>query len=224
MVVTELGTRADESKDRIEVSGRRIVRRRPVYILLNKPRQTVTTLSDPEGRKTVIDVLAGLEDKVFPVGRLDYNTSGALLLTNDGELAQALAHPRAGALRVYSVKVQGQVSDETIERLASGVMLDDGPARPVRVGIAGVTDATTTIQLVLREGRNREVRRMIEAVGHRVGKLTRVSFAGLGIEGLRPGQWRRLTPQELARLKKDFLTPYRRRTRELTRLPHDDPA
>jgi pseudouridine synthase len=224
VVVTELGTRADEAKDRIEVSGRRIVRRRPVYILLNKPRQTVTTLSDPEGRKTVIDVLAGLEDKVFPVGRLDYNTSGALLLTNDGELAQALAHPSAGALRVYSVKVQGQVSDETIERLASGVMLDDGPARPVRVGIAGVTDATTTIQLVLREGRNREVRRMIEAVGHRVGKLTRVSFAGLGIEGLRPGQWRRLTPQELARLKKDFLTPYRRRTRGLTRLPHDDPA
>lgn len=224
VIVRELGSQADESKDRIEVSGRRIVRRRPVYLVLNKPRQTVTTLSDPEGRRTVIDLLGGLPDKVFPVGRLDYNTTGLLLLTNDGELAQALSHPSSGALRVYQVKTQGRVAPDTLDQLRAGVTLDDGLARPTEVRIAGVTARNTTLQLTLREGKNREVRRMLQAVGHRVGKLVRISFAGISIEGLPPGKWRHLTTRELARLKRDYLTPYRRRTRAGARLPHGESA
>lgn len=213
VVVTELGAKADSSKDRIDVRGKRVVRQPREYILLNKPRQTVTTRKDPEGRKTVMDLVSGASAAVFPVGRLDFNTTGVLLLTNDGEFAQALSHPSSAVPRTYRVKVQGMVRQQVIERLDKGIVLDDGPARASDVRVISRTGKNSTLQLTLREGRNREVRRMMQAVGHRVMRLARVSFAGIDVDGLALGDWRPLNQRELFRLKRDYVTPYRRRKR-----------
>ncbi len=212
-IVRELGTRADAHQDRIEVNGRRIVRPPPVYVLMNKPRATVTTRKDPRERRTVIELLKGVSQRVFPVGRLDYHTTGALLLTNDGEMAQALAHPGAATPRVYLVKVQGRFDEAQLEDLLRGVPLDDGVARATQAAVTARREGSTTIQLTLREGRYHEVRRMMQALGHRVSRLSRVSFAGLTTEGLAPGQWRHLTDRELSRLKRDYLNPFQRRRR-----------
>ncbi len=193
--------------------GKRVVRQRREYVLLNKPRGTVTTRKDPEGRRTVMDLLGAVRANIFPVGRLDYNTGGVLLLTNDGELAQALAHPSSQVPREYRVKVQGTVRQDVVERLQRGVSLDDGLARASMVRVISRTGKNSTIQLTLQEGRNKEVRRMMQALGHRVSKLTRLSFAGLDVQGLAIGDWRPLSSRELSRLKRDYLTPYRRRKR-----------
>jgi 23S rRNA pseudouridine2605 synthase len=158
------------------------------------------------------------------VGRLDYNTTGVLLLTNDGEMSQALAHPSARTPRVYQVRVQGQINAEHIERLLTGVQLDDGLARAVGAKVMARGDANVTIQLTLHEGRYQEVRRMIQALGFRVSKLTRLSFAGLTIEGLAPGAWRSLTSRELARLKRDYLTAHKRHKGNQARLLRDEEA
>ncbi len=212
-IVRELGARADPFRDKIEVDGRRLVRERPVYILLNKPPGAVTTSRDPEGRRTVMDLLGGVTERLFPVGRLDYGTSGALLLTNDGELAQALAHPSSRAPRSYRVKLGGQVSEEELERLRLGVELADGPARAAEVGVLARTDRSTTIHLTIHEGRNHQIHRMAEALGRRVLRLVRLSFAGLTIEGLRQGEHRRLGAREVARLERDYRTKHRARLR-----------
>jgi len=217
-VVRELGVRVDPTKDRIDVRGQRIVRQRQVYLLLNKPRGTVTTAEDPEGRKTVIDLLKGVQERVFSVGRLDYNTSGALLLTNDGELAQALGHPSSGVPRVYRVKVGGALSVESLESLRKGVNIGDVTVRATEVHIASRTSSSTTVMLTLREGRNHQIHRMMEAVGHRVMKLVRVSFAGLEVEGLKPGEHRHLKGRELGKLKRLYVTPYRASRRAQSRL------
>jgi len=204
--VREMGTKADPSNDDIRIDGRRIkAAERPRYILLYKPAGFVTTRSDPERRPTVIDLLRGVKEYVYPVGRLDYDTEGLLLLTNDGELAARLTHPRHGVERTYEARVKGMPADEAIERLRRGIPLDGRRTLPADVSLLnkrrGAGDGV--IAITIREGRNRQVRRMLEAVGHPVKKLTRIGIGPLSDRGLKPGVWRELTPQELRVLRQD---------------------
>jgi 23S rRNA pseudouridine2605 synthase len=181
--------------DVVELDGRRVARQPLAYVLLHKPAGVVTTARDPEGRPTVVD-LVHQDVRVVPVGRLDAATTGALLLTNDGPLAHRLAHPRYGVEKVYVADVDGVPSDETVERLAAGVELEDGPTAPARVRRL----APSRLELVLHEGRNRQVRRMCEAVGHPVRSLHRSRYADLEIDDLAPGEWRELSRHEVAGL------------------------
>jgi pseudouridine synthase len=185
-----------ESRDRVEVDGLLVGLQQLTYRLLYKPAGVVTTASDPQGRKTVVDLVPA-EPRVVPVGRLDADTTGALLLTNDGELAHRLAHPRYGVEKVYEATVAGAPSDAALDLLANGVELDDGRTAPARVARL----APDRIELTLHEGRNRQVRRMLDAVGHPVQQLHRSRYAGLGLDGLEPGAWRDLSDDELAGLR-----------------------
>jgi 23S rRNA pseudouridine2605 synthase len=185
-----------QQRDVVEVDGTRVEKQQLTYLLLNKPRDTVTTASDPQGRKTVVE-LAPRETRVVPVGRLDVDTTGALLLTNDGELAHRLAHPRYGVEKTYVVEVEGEPSDATLQQLRSGVELDDGPTAPAKVRRL----TKNILELTIHEGRNRQVKRMLEAVGHPVTRLHRSEYAGLNVEGLDPGRWRELTSGEVERLR-----------------------
>jgi pseudouridine synthase len=182
--------------DVVELDGKRLAKQRLAYVLLHKPRGVVTTASDPQGRRTVVD-LVDHPARVVPVGRLDVDTTGALLLTNDGELAHRLAHPRYGVEKEYFAEVEGEPSDETLRRLAAGIELDDGPTAPARVRRAGAS----RVVLTLHEGRNRQVRRMLEAVGHPVRRLHRSRYAGIGLGDLAPGRWRELTADEVRALR-----------------------
>jgi pseudouridine synthase len=184
-----------ERHDRVEVDGERVTVQALAYVLLHKPAGTVTTASDPQGRPTVVE-LVGVAERVVPVGRLDVETTGALLLTNDGPLAHRLAHPRYGVEKVYEVDVEGRPNDAALQRVAKGVELEDGVTAPARVRRLG----PSRLELVLHEGRNRQVRRMLEAVGHPVLRLHRSVYAGLTLEGLAPGEWRELTLEEVASL------------------------
>ncbi len=186
-----------ESRDRVEVDGTRVAKQPLAYLLLNKPGATVTTASDPQGRPTVVQLVPG-EPRVVPVGRLDADTTGALLLTNDGELAHRLAHPRYGVDKTYVVELSRAPSDDQIEQLAAGVELDDGPTAPAQA--RRVTK--NTIELTIHEGRNRQVKRMVEAIGHRVTRLHRSRYAGLSADDLEPGTWRELTADEVQRLRR----------------------
>ena len=183
--------------DDVRVDGRTAGAQRLRHVLLNKPRGTITTARDPQGRPTVVDLVGG-EIRVVPVGRLDRDTTGVLLLTNDGPLAHRLAHPRYRVEKTYVADVEGEPRDEALHALAEGVELDDGPTAPARVRRLG----PSRLELVLHEGRNRQVRRMLETVGHPVVKLRRARYAGLGSGRLRPGEWRDLTPGEVARLRR----------------------
>ena len=183
--------------DDVRLDGRPVGAQRLRHVLLNKPRGTITTARDPEGRPTVVDLVGG-DIRVVPVGRLDRDTTGVLLLTNDGPLAHRLAHPRYGVEKTYVAEVEGEPGDRVIGALAEGVELDDGPTAPARVQRLG----PSRLELVLHEGRNRQVRRMLETVGHPVVKLRRARYAGLGSGRLRPGEWRDLTPGEVARLRR----------------------
>jgi 23S rRNA pseudouridine2605 synthase len=185
-----------ESRDRVEVDGKPVVKQRLAYLLLNKPAATVTTASDPQGRPTVVQLVPS-EPRVVPVGRLDADTTGALLLTNDGDLAHRLAHPRYGVEKTYVVELSRAPSDEQIEQLARGIELDDGPTAPAK--LRRVTK--NVVELTIHEGRNRQVKRMFEAIGHRVTRLHRSGYAGLDVEGLEPGRWRELTSDEVERLR-----------------------
>jgi pseudouridine synthase len=182
--------------DRVEVDGKEVRRQRLAYVLLHKPQSVVTTASDPQGRPTVVD-LVPLEPRVVPVGRLDADTTGALLLTNDGPLAHRLAHPRYEIEKVYEAEIGGRPGEEILRSLREGVELDDGITAPARVRRVG----PHTIELAIHEGRNRQVKRMFEAVGHPVRRLHRSVYAGLSLGGLEPGQWRELEPSEVMRLR-----------------------
>ncbi len=185
-----------EEDDRVELDGLPVTAQRLAYVLLHKPPATVTTARDPHGRQTVVD-LVPREPRVVPVGRLDADTTGALLLTNDGPLANRLAHPRYGVEKVYEAEVEGEPDDAALEALRTGIDLDDGRTAPARVRRL----APKKIELVLHEGRNHQVRRMLEAVGHPVVRLHRSAYAGLTLEGLEPGRWRELEPSEVERLR-----------------------
>jgi len=186
-----------ESRDRVEVDGRRVELQRLTYILLNKPAGVVTTARDPQRRKTVVELVPP-GTRVVPVGRLDVDTTGALLLTNDGPLAHRLAHPRYGVEKVYEVDVEGKPGSPALRRLREGVELDDGVTAPARARRL----AAERIELTIHEGRNRQVKRMLEAVGHPVRRLHRSAYAGLTLEGLEPGRWRELEPFEVERLRR----------------------
>jgi 23S rRNA pseudouridine2605 synthase len=183
--------------DVVEVDGRRVVLQELAHVLLHKPAGVVTTARDPQGRPTVVG-LVGHDRRIVPVGRLDVETTGALLLTNDGQLAHRLAHPRYGVEKTYVVEVEGVPSNATLRRLAAGVELDDGPTAPARVRRLG----PSRLELVLHEGRNRQVRRMCDAVGHPVRSLHRSAYADLDVRGLAPGEWRELERQEVAALRR----------------------
>jgi 23S rRNA pseudouridine2605 synthase len=210
-VVTELGTKVDAHKDRVEVDGRRLVAEKPAYYLLHKPREMVTTLDDPEGRATIADLLRKIPERVVPVGRLDYHTSGALLATNDGDMIDALLRPVSGVPKVYAVKFQGHLDVEELDALRNGVRLDDGyRTKPAEAFVLRQEQNHTWVQLTLTEGKNRQIHRMGDAIHRRVMRLARQSFAGISIDGLRPGEYRELKRDELQELKKKFLNPYRR--------------
>jgi 23S rRNA pseudouridine2605 synthase len=211
-IVRELGSRANPARDRVEVDGKRLVAERLVYFLMHKPRAVVTTLDDPEGRKSIADLLREVRERVFPVGRLDFQTSGALLLTNDGELAQALLHPTRAVPKTYNAKMQGKLDAPLLERLREGVVLDDGAqTAPAEVRVLRFEDKFTSVEITIAEGKNRQIHRMGEAIARPVLRLTRISFAGLGIEGLRPGQMRPISALELAELKQKYVHPPKRR-------------
>ena len=193
-----------ERGDRVEVDGREVTAQRLAYVLLHKPAGTVTTAHDPQGRLTVVE-LVDLPERVVPVGRLDADTTGVLVLTNDGPLAHRLAHPRYGVEKVYEAKVEGEPSEGALQRLREGIDLDDGRSAPARARLLN----PSTVELALHEGRNRQVKRMLEAVGHPVRRLHRSRYAGLSLEGLEPGQWRELEPHEVERLRSSPL-PERR--------------
>src|SRR5947207_5591338 len=184
------------ARDRVELDGRPLEKQQLAYVLLHKPAGVVTTASDPQRRPTVV----GLVDhpaRVVPVGRLDADTTGALLLTNDGPLAHRLAHPRYGVEKVYEAEVEGEPSDDAPERLGAGVELDDGPTAPAEARRL----AAGKVELILHEGRKHQVKRMLAAVGHPVTRLHRSRYAGLDLEGLEPGAWRELESSEVELLR-----------------------
>jgi 23S rRNA pseudouridine2605 synthase len=186
-----------ELRDRVEVDGEPVSAQKLTYVLLHKPPGTVTTARDPQGRPTVVE-LVDVPERVVPVGRLDADTTGALLLTNDGPLAHRLAHPRYGVEKVYEVEVEGEPDEAALRHLAEGVELDDGLTAPATVRCL----APSLIELTLHEGRKHQVKRMCEAVGHPVRRLHRSRYAGLELGELPRGSWRELTETELAQLKK----------------------
>jgi pseudouridine synthase len=192
----ELNTFVNEG-DVVDLDGRLLVPQRLAYVLLHKPAGVVTTASDPHGRPTVVGLVEH-ESRVVPVGRLDADTTGALLLTNDGELAHRLAHPRYEVEKVYEAEVEGAPSDEALAKLAEGIELDEGVTAPARVRRLG----PSSIELSIHEGRKHQVKRMLEAVGHPVRRLHRSRYAGLTVEDVEPGHWRELSNEEVAELQR----------------------
>ncbi|MFD2371819.1 pseudouridine synthase [Brevibacillus sp. GCM10020057] len=215
-VVQELGTRVDPATDKITVNGKPIRIEQHVYLMLYKPTGVITSVSDPQGRRVVTDLLKGVKERVYPVGRLDYDTSGLLLLTNDGDLANRLAHPSYEIDKVYRAWVRGVPSQDKVKMLATGIRLEDGMTAP---GEARLLKATATkdkalIELTIHEGRNRQVRRMCEAIGHPVVTLERIRLGFLTLEGLEPGQYRPLTSAEVEKLKQGLVQTRKSRPRQ----------
>lgn len=205
-VVTELGTKAD-SKAKIELDGKRIVQDQFCYGVMNKPRGMLTTLSDPEGRPTIGSILKQVGLRVIPVGRLDFNTSGVLLFTNDGDFAQALAHVKGKVPKVYIAKVRGELDERELARWAERIEIDGRKTEPASVRALRREGGHTWLEVTIYEGRNRQVRRLGEHAGTPLVRLVRVSHAGIDAEGLRPGEWRLLTIDELKALKAAYGTP-----------------
>ncbi|HYN84421.1 MAG TPA: pseudouridine synthase [Pyrinomonadaceae bacterium] len=206
-VVTELGTKADPERDHIKVRGRLINPKLAsgggrVYVLLNKPRGYLSSVSDPEGRPLVVDLVPHSLGRLHPVGRLDFNTEGLLILTNDGELTNAVTSARNRVAKVYEAKVKGVPSEEAVERLRRGVRLDDGVrTAPAVIKKTGETDTNSWFEVTLHEGRNQQIRRMFDAIGHSVLKLRRVRIGHIKDERMRVGEFRMLTPREVEQLK-----------------------
>jgi len=188
--------------DRVVVDGKEVARQRLAYVLLHKPQGVVTTASDPQGRRTVVEIVP-LEPRVVPVGRLDVNTTGALLLTNDGPLAHRLAHPRYGVEKTYVAEVEGYPDEAALATLRQGVALEDGRTAPAGARLLG----PRRVELVLHEGRNHQVKRMLEAVGYPVRRLHRSRYAGLTADDLQPGAWRELTAREVEQLRRTAQPP-----------------
>jgi 23S rRNA pseudouridine2605 synthase len=188
--------------DRVEVDGKEVARQRLAYVLLHKPAGVVTTAHDPQGRATVVELVPA-EPRVVPIGRLDADTTGALLLTNDGPLAHRLAHPRYGVEKTYVADLEGDPAEDALQRLRDGLELEEGPTAPARARRHG----PGRVEIVLHEGRKHQVKRMLAAVGHPVMRLHRSAYAGLTLEGLEPGQWRELEPSEVTQLRRAVNAP-----------------
>jgi 23S rRNA pseudouridine2605 synthase len=201
-VIRELGIMADPAYDQIRVDGKPLPHPAPkVYYLLYKPRGVITSLHDPEGRTTIKDLIPRIKAKIFPVGRLDYDAEGLLLLTNDGEMAMRLAHPRYRVPRTYLVKVKGVLTTDEMARIEKGVMLDDGMSPALRVAPIKRLQKNSVVRVTLHEGRNRVIKRTFEAIRHPVVRLKRIEFASLTLEGLRPGDYRPLSAEEIQQLR-----------------------
>jgi pseudouridine synthase len=202
VTVDKVGTIIDDEKDVVKVSGSEVSPvTTPVYIVFNKPRNVMTTLFDPFKRRTVKYYLRKLKERVYPVGRLDYDTEGVLLLTNDGDLAFRLAHPRYQVPKVYQARVKGHFKLESAVRIQQGIKLEDGHLGKASISVLGFVRNTTRIRLTLTEGHKREVKQLCKSVGHPVEELERVEFAGITAKNLPAGQWRPLTDKEVQRLK-----------------------
>ncbi len=203
VIVSEMGFKADPDIDLITVDGKKITSETPkIYIMLYKPAGYVTTMKDPQGRPIVTDILKNVKERVFPVGRLDYNTEGLLLLTNDGAWANALAHPRHEVEKEYQVRVRGKVSPVQISQLIEGVDLEDGKTAPAEVKVIRESDNNTWLSVVIHEGRYRQVRRMCEAVNLQVVRLKRFRYGFLDLGKLKPGEYRILAESEVIRLRR----------------------
>jgi pseudouridine synthase len=201
-VIKELGTKAEPERDHIKVNGKLINPRQPkTYILLNKPRGYITSLRDKEGRPTVIDLIKRVRTRVYPVGRLDYDTEGLLLLTNDGDLANAVMHPKREIQKTYYVKVKGVLDEKDFEKLRRGIKIEGGITAPAGVKRLKKTDENSWIEMTIHEGKKRQIRRMLERIGHPVLKLKRVKIGFLDLKTLEPGRFRYLTPVEITRLR-----------------------
>lgn len=201
--VAKLGDRADPGRDEIIVNGRKLsLAEEKITVLLNKPRGYISTLKDPQGRKLVSDLVADLPQRLFPVGRLDYNTEGLLLLTNDGDLSQRLSHPRHHVEKSYLVKIRGALTQQKLAGLRAGVRLSDGLTQPAKVANVRSGRTTSWFELSICEGRNRQVRRMCEALDLQVVRLKRIRIAFLELGDVATGSYRLLTPQEIKGLKK----------------------
>ena len=205
--VTELGVKVDPRQDRIEVDGQPLILEQKRTFLFYKPEQVITSMHDPQGRKVVADFFRHIPERLFPVGRLDYDTEGLLIMTNDGELANRLLHPRYKVEKVYIATVEGNPGPNAIKQLKKGVKLKDGWTAPAKVRFLSYSNAddTSRLELTIHEGRKRQVRRMLKAVGHHVIHLIRVQFGFLTLEGLHKGEARELTDEELLRLKNEIL-------------------
>lgn len=201
-IVREMGVQVEPGRDAVSVDGALvIVKDEPVYVLLHKPVGVVTTMNDPEKRKKVTDLLKGVKTRVYPVGRLDYHTAGLLLLTNDGELAYRLTHPKYKVDKVYQAAIQGIMPEDALDKLTKGVLLEDGVSAPAKIRRIHKGPASV-YEITIHEGRNRQVRRMFEAVGFPVTALKRVSFGPLKLGDLPAGAWRYLEDREIQVLKK----------------------
>lgn len=201
-VVKELGFQVKKS-DTIEVDDVPIQKERLVYFLLNKPRGVVSTASDPKNRETVIDLLHEVEERIYPVGRLDYDTTGVLLLTNDGELANKLMHPKYSVEKTYLAKVKGRVTRENIQQLEKGVVFDKVKSAPAKAKIVNYDRKKdhSTVELTIHEGKNHQVKKMMQAINHPVEKLTRTQYGFLTVEGMQSGVWRELKQFEINKLQ-----------------------
>ena len=202
-VVLELGEKIDASRDKVAANGKPVrgVEERQVYVLLNKPAGRVVSVKDPFGRPTVMDLLKLVPVRVYPVGRLDLDTEGALLLTNDGDLALRLTHPRYGVAKTYEARVEGDPRPEDLEKVRHGIFLEGRKTSPARVDVLRRSHRHTTLRVEIHEGRKREIRKLFEAVGYPVDRLVRIDFAGLTLDELKPGAWRYLRAAEVKRLK-----------------------
>ncbi len=217
-IVTEVGTKANPRRQRVELDGRLLQPEPLIYVLFHKPRGVVCTMHDPEGRATVAEYVSQARARVVPVGRLDYHTSGVLLLTNDGAFAASLAHPRRKVEKVYVAKVAGVLDDAAVQRWEESVEIDGRPTEPAGVRRLRVEGDKTWLEVTLREGRNRQIHRIAEHCNTMVLRLARIRFAGITAEGLRPGQWRYLSKDELTVLKAQYGVP--RQLRDAPPLPN----
>lgn len=199
--VRELGFKVDPARDRIELDGRPVQVEPPVYIMLNKPRGYICTLRDPQGRPRVMDLVYGIPQRIYPAGRLDYDTEGLLILTNDGDFAHALTHPRHEITKTYLVRVSGRPRNRDLNKLRRGIMLSDGPTAPARVAVIKKDPETTLLKVSIHEGRKRQIRRMFAAIGHPVIELKRIAIGPLTLGELRVGEFRHLTPEEVEKIK-----------------------
>jgi len=202
-IVTQLGTKVDPTRDAIQVDGKRISLKKPYrYLLLYKPAGYLTTFKTEEPKPTLADLLPKIPARVFPVGRLDFNSEGLVFLTDDGELAYLLQHPKFEVPKVYEVRVHGIPDEAALSRLSKGVRLEDGKTGPARIELIRKTGKNAWLRMILFEGKKREVRRMCEAIGHPVSRLRRIALGPLTLRGLQKGEYRYLTSEEIASLKK----------------------
>ncbi|TYP59876.1 pseudouridine synthase [Thermosediminibacter litoriperuensis] len=201
-IVRELGIKVDSALDEVRVDGKICrLNNKPLYILMNKPKGVLTTAKDPFGRPTVIDLLKGIKERVFPVGRLDKDTEGLLIITNDGELSYRLTHPKHEIEKTYIAKIAGTPHESDINRLRRGIVLEDGKTAPAKVRILKTGRDFAVLEIIIHEGRKRQVRRMCEAIGHPVISLRRTRIGKLTLRGLAPGCWRYMTEAEIKYLK-----------------------